>query len=954
MKKIFYIFPIALLGLAACSKVGVNDLQPVLEDEMEADGPKVELTFSVPGTIRTKAMADKPDIQTMHVAVFTAAGKLKEFVPATLTSTELINTDEGQEARDTYTVTLTMAKTKRTLHFIANSPVTSEEDLETTTGEANVMNSLVSSVSDEPTDAYWQRKVLDMGITAYTYPGGELNANYVNKTPMVEPTYYASNAADAKALVPGTDDMTTAIRYEYTVGSSTYTVYKGDFICRDGSKVLDDTGYFASAEVSNIVAEIPLVRNFARITVSSLSTYDTDTQTITGSSNFVPIQFTVINTPTLGFVAPYDPDKKEFATVYTSATTYTDLKHDTIADAGYLGNMPSSAALIDEPGTPIPVTAEDPYYYAYERPVPTSSPVMLLVQGYKALEYTESETPVVEPRWFKIELTSKSGEYIPVYRGCVYDMEIASISGSDGYEEMSDALANPAVGDISGSTETANLTTISKGGLTLWVEYIGKTHVGAADDVDLRFKLYDSAGNNLSSAITLSTEGYGSAVAAAVTGYTAPAPSSGNGPDGRDGWYETTVTLAESGNAPKKTNLVVTGKGTVGGVTTTLYRKVVYTVMTASNFTSVTNDGLVTDVAGDQTTVTAVLPPNLPFSMFPLHLAFESNNNNINPVGDLPVQSGPSLFETGNNSFYFVRTVNWTEYDENAGATISATFATTKDNAVTGDPTTTTIIRVGDTDGFFNSMPTTLTMKDFGVSPTHFTVNGTDTSVQFEIAGTASIMEWDIVGLPEGVRVSSDHGTSSATVTMTFPENTTKAGDADAKVNTYTATVNYSYTAGGKTVEGRIDVEVKQNPQMYVAVSKSFTLSDASSLTVTDDHHSGATVTLTHGNGIEFYNSTYSGLWLRSNGDSGLTLTFAPAEGITIAGISFDYNESGYRPGSIQISGGATGSIPVYNDSTSGSWTGSSTESLVVTFTRRNRNSDFRLKTIEVAYSYWQ
>ena len=92
MKKIFYILSAAIVTLAACTKES-DWKQDVLtpEEEIEAEGPKVLLTFSVPSEVRTRAMADKPDIKTMHVAVFNAAGFLREYAEAELTKPGDVN-----------------------------------------------------------------------------------------------------------------------------------------------------------------------------------------------------------------------------------------------------------------------------------------------------------------------------------------------------------------------------------------------------------------------------------------------------------------------------------------------------------------------------------------------------------------------------------------------------------------------------------------------------------------------------------------------------------------------------------------------------------------------------------------------------------------------------------------------------------------------------------------------
>ena len=949
MKRVFYIMTAALMAMVACTKE-INWSPEVPQEDAETDAPKVLLTFSVPSEIRTRAMGAKPDVQTMHVAVFNAAGYLKEYEEANLTEKSKVNA--GGEATDTYTVKLTMATTKRTLHFIANSPFASKDDFPTTTGEANVMNSLISSFSEDMNDAYWQCKVLEEGITAYTYPGGKLDTKYVNGPNPVAVEYLD----DSGNVVTSDADIADSKRYRYIPSDSSTPVVisKGDYIQRDGSKVLDDSGYFASQKVSDEVASLAMIRNFARITVSSPSTWESGA--ISGTSNFVPVQFTILNTPSHGFVAPYDAKAGRFSEEYMGIKTASELTYDAVSASGYAGAMPTAASLMsDTEELPmIQLSGDDPYFYAYERPVPTSStaPVMVLVQGHKKLD---DESYAL--RWFKIELTAEDGSYIPVYRGCTYDMNIANIAGSDGYATMEEAVNNPPMGDISSSTETENLTSISKNGVTLTVEYIGKNHIGDATDVTLKYKMMNGS-TNVTGNVALSIGEY-SGVAAAVSKVVA-----GTSADA-DGWYTATVSLVATGDATanKKSDVIVSGTVKDGAKTTTLTRKVLYVVMPKQNFQGLQATGLVQDVKGDETTISFKLPADLPFSMFPLNIVIESNNNNLNPVDDLPVRYGPSAFDASKTSLYFLKTVNWSDYQESEAKTdetehlwFCARFKTTRDGAVTGNDATTTKVAVADQGGYFNSLPTTLTKADFGVSPNTLTVKGSATSAQFDILTSSSISDvsWSIsepVTKAGELSVSPAKGTGAATVTMTFPANTTKAGEADAKSNTYEATVSYSYKdASGTLQRGEIVVKVTQVPLQNVtrtveATNKEFTLSNASTFTITDSDDSSKKVTLGSLTNLSWSTSNSC---FEANSNSSLVVT---PTGVTITGLTLTWSGNNYRPssGTVTPAGGTGSSLTVGN--TTGTWTGSSDKALTVDMIKR-RSYNTRISKISVSYTY--
>ena len=147
MKKYIYIL-FATLLLTAC----VDPLRPydsALEENEPEDGAKVTIEFSLP-PVTKGTMAHNPTISTIHVAVFNRLGVLKQFEEATLTNKENVTNGDNPSGNPTYAVNLTMSASKRILHFIADSPVTTMEDLADqggTSGEDGVLNSLTTSGS---------------------------------------------------------------------------------------------------------------------------------------------------------------------------------------------------------------------------------------------------------------------------------------------------------------------------------------------------------------------------------------------------------------------------------------------------------------------------------------------------------------------------------------------------------------------------------------------------------------------------------------------------------------------------------------------------------------------------------------------------------------------------------------------------------------------------------------
>lgn len=158
-KTLIYLFSAVLLFASCTLEKFEKDVETV------TDG-KVTVSFSVALPVSgpmTKALGETAAIRNLYVAVFDEGGYLVEYVPATFvtattvegetTYTEVTPTDGVYSPNSsgiyTFEVTLTTTDQPRSLHFIANSPVTSME----WGSEIQRISTLVSSNDN---DAYWQ------------------------------------------------------------------------------------------------------------------------------------------------------------------------------------------------------------------------------------------------------------------------------------------------------------------------------------------------------------------------------------------------------------------------------------------------------------------------------------------------------------------------------------------------------------------------------------------------------------------------------------------------------------------------------------------------------------------------------------------------------------------------------------------------------------------------------
>ena len=199
MKNIL-LFILPLLAMLSCSEQ--------MERNISADN-KLSTTISVvlpqltDALSGTRAMTEKADLRTLHLAVFDENGYLLQYVQA-----ENLNevTDNG-ETHYTYKVNLELSSSRRIVHFIGNGPESINYG-----DEIQAIANLYKEKGDKA-DAYWQRKVLDNGINEETkaqlsgvqlirnFAWIELTTSQDCKNFSIE-SYYVVNTYDKGSIAP--------------------------------------------------------------------------------------------------------------------------------------------------------------------------------------------------------------------------------------------------------------------------------------------------------------------------------------------------------------------------------------------------------------------------------------------------------------------------------------------------------------------------------------------------------------------------------------------------------------------------------------------------------------------------------------------------------------------------------------------------------------------------------
>jgi len=610
MKAIKYIASLLVLVLLVSCQ---NELKPGAA-ALDADAVKVTLSVQFPEPVPapTKAkMGEGPtaDAFEIHLCLFGPGdGYVQNWIPTTL-ATPTVDA-QGYITGGNFSVYLPITDEKRTIHVIANPPAavtpTTEDYLD------NVMEKMVNHKGADDECSYWQEIVLENGITAH----------------------------------------------------------------------YDGTNLVADATVTTALTNIQLVRNFAKVIVTSPASTAEDYE------DFTVKRWTLINVPDMGYVAPYTGNTtKRFPAGYLNAflkdnPTGTALLA-MLADDNYLGYMPPEAQ-IDQafPGDPDDTAYAGLYanngqaLYMYERPLPTSDQKQTAV--LVEVEFAAGHTLAPDANktyWYKIELLDDNGSYVPILRDIVYTLKIKGleVAGEDTAEE---AFNGAYSGNISASLETASLTELSNGKSLIHVDQLDYTFMSAGTyqlmvDESTAAEYYFIPDVNNGTQYRASASGICEIKVELlpVTGYEAAVTTLTVG----TGSYEGTlsVEVGEPGTSIKKSIIRVSGRKGDPGLANTekyIYREIMVNLMNQQDFangtsvTAITNTPTITG-SGNEVDFSLFLPADLGSSMFPIQVRIEAENNSLSATTpDLPVTTGKSVFDSSRNTYYFIYTIDYSDY----------------------------------------------------------------------------------------------------------------------------------------------------------------------------------------------------------------------------------------------------------------------------------------------------
>ena len=464
----------------------------------------------------------------------------------------------------------------------------------------------------------------------------------------------------------------------------------------------------ATNTVKNYLTEVPLVRNFSRITV-----------TAENADNLELLGFYVLNVPKYGAVAPFNSSTGRFVKYFNEENpqfngtkTFTTKSYEQLDKVeGYRGTIPNVDDVrinrdVDfvEGTTQLlaPMVGDkNNAYYIYENTYIKGNKdrtVSLLVKGnYK---YNENGSDKSKVCWYRIDLVKENSvgilEYFDVLRNFSYKINIQH--AVEGKSTAREAIEDAAGNNVLSSLDIAHLTEISDGIATLEVNHTDTVLV-SRDVVYVRYKFTDKGNkadftNNTNENIAnnyVTDPNDPNITAKDDCGWYLTHTGAGEIPinvsfadndetTGKwDDWRTITVTIDEEAlKEREEASLTIYVKTSAG---TVLSRTVSYTLLPQQKML-VECPSKVPKVVGSPVDVNILIPDGLPEAMFPLEFAIEAQGTDqsgtskdflvqhISPDNSevMTVKTGGSIVEVegknfkGKKSFQYMVTFSYEDY----------------------------------------------------------------------------------------------------------------------------------------------------------------------------------------------------------------------------------------------------------------------------------------------------
>ena len=620
MRKFLSILLIfSLSAIVSCSRdEGMEDIAGV-DVPYPVEGKPVTITFDVPMLEpATKSLGEGGELKSLHLAVFGGSGYLKEYVEAHPVSTtdytyQTTDKDNNTISRTvpcyTYTVTLTLSDSPRTVHFLGNGPAILPF------GYDNAVMPVQLSANGEM--GYWQILSLPDGIKA------KRNGD-------------------------------------------------GDFIDKNGDVIPEGgTGYIADDETERKFQAIPLIRNWAKIVLTAED--DSNFTPVSMAVVNVPNRGSMAPySAATGFITEYETrsftwldDEAKYPANLPIGTTF----NDTIPPAGafygpVFGEKVAAASggavyLYERPAPSARIPASYVIIYGYY-----DNPIDQENAGYYFYKVDLMETRKdANNNWIS--------RYYPVFRNFKYQIDVRKVM-SAGHATPEAAASSAGSADVSADINTSHLTDISDGigrlHVTPWISHTFTREYGEDNPVDILQAFFTQSANGdpdmVASSVKVELLPPEDGGAPILYNLSIDPPSVVYN---TRGWRTIHFCSAAPGRTVRSQAIRVTATHEYGR----LYRDILITIQPVQPMKVSCDQRRIPSVKGTGESVSIRIPDGLVESMFPLQFTIEAEALTLTPDNtvsnnNLPVVYGTSISENdgyaGKQAFQFVRTLTWEEY----------------------------------------------------------------------------------------------------------------------------------------------------------------------------------------------------------------------------------------------------------------------------------------------------
>lgn len=404
--------------------------------------------------------------------------------------------------------------------------------------------------------------------------------------------------------------------------------------------------------ISNNFTRIPLVRNFAKITVKA------------SADNFTLSGFYVLNRPKTGTVAPYS--NGSFVN-YQPALATNQTLYDALTGAGYVGNEPDGLEFTNTAAPAADDFSMNPTYL-YENTAEDKNAVTTILIAGKFDSDSDKTFDDETVTYYKADLVTNdlvSGgtEYAHILRNFHYELNITSVIASG--KDIAGAMNAAANNNLSGAVEIKDLTNVTNGTAGIYVSFTDTTLVSSAPIV-LKYKFLTDVSNKNSYSndrVNISAE-TGDVVSSTSKGSLITTPTTSS-------WYgyqELIINPQELPDYTKEQTIVLYDQETL------LRREVVIRLRKKLDMDVTCNPKVVDADVGQSMTLNIKLDTTLNKALFPLDFTIESQTNEssntlkqyISPASTevISVQTGKSIVPGYSNSksYQYIKTLSYDDY----------------------------------------------------------------------------------------------------------------------------------------------------------------------------------------------------------------------------------------------------------------------------------------------------